>query len=183
MSTKIEDSIVIGRRVKYLFQKLSNKYHSPQQTYITPQTVNCYVSPEVRQIKEMLVDLSQSLSENITGSHPSPLPPIILDALAFCREGETLEEQEANNDYELATLLLIAGWDFAKVAIVIARTQEQEDEDLLNADFDYGEKVVRAVFKKDFVREAMEAMSLWKRDQGIPLSEIDPHKLGLSDFY
>lgn len=182
MSTDIEDSIVMGRRTKYFFQKLRNKHNPPQYPYTTSQTVNCYVSPEEKRIKELLVEFSQSLSENIANPPSSTLPFTVLDAIEFCREGETLEDQEANNDYELATVLLIAGWDFSRVAVAIARTQEQEDDDLTKGCFDYGENVARIVYKKNFVREAMKAMSLWKREQGIPLHEIDPEKLELGDY-
>lgn len=184
MSTSIEDSIVIGRRTKYFFQKLRNKNNPPQYPYTTSKTVNCYVAPEVRQLKEMLADFSQSLSESRENA-PAPAPTLpftVLDAIEFCREGETLEEQEANNDFELATLLLIAGWDFAKVAIAISRTQEQEDDELTKGCFDYGEKVVRIVYKKNFVRKAMAAMILWKSENNIPLNEIDPEKLELGDY-
>lgn len=184
MPANIEDSIVIGRRTKYFLQRLRNKQSPPQHPYTTSKTVNCYVAPEVRQLKELLADFSQSLSENRENA-PAPvstLPFTVLDAIEFCREGETLEDQEANNDYELATLLLIAGWDFGKVAIAIARTQEQEDDDLTKGCFDYGENVARIVYKKNFVREAMAAMILWKSENSIPINEIDPEKLELGDY-
>lgn len=183
MSVSIEERIVEGRRLKYRFQKLRNQLDPPQYPYTSFDTVNCYVSPEEKTLRDYLTEMTRELDETIaTNRQLSSLPYIVIEAIKFCREDETLEDLEVNNDYELATLLLIAGWDFAKVAEVIARTQEQEDDDLIDACFDYGEKVARAVYKKDFVREGMEAMSLWKHRQDIAHDEIDPHKLGLGSF-
>ena len=174
MEDSIDDLIVKKRRAKYRNQGLDMlcaKQHSPaavKQDFF------------IDSLYEMHLFFERMGEETRL---PDELPPKVVNAIIDWRADGNPEDKAINNDLELATILLIAGWDFIRAAVVIARTKVQKDCELKIKDLRYGMKVVTELFKSKYTQSAIREMALWKRDRGIPLSETNPDKLNLQDYY
>ena len=174
MEVNIDDLIVEKRRAKYRNQGLDRICATESSS--TPVKQDFFIDS----LYEMHL-LFERMEDEVR--LPDELPPKVVNAIIDWRADGNPEDKAINNDLELATILLIAGWDFIRAAVVIARTKVQKDCELKIKDLRYGMKVVTELFKSKYTQSAIREMALWKRDRGIPLSETNPDKLNLQDYY
>ncbi len=174
MEVNIDDVIVDQRRKKYRYQGLDK----------IPATQNSSATVKQNFLIDSLYEmhlLFERMGEETR--LPDELPPAVVDAIIDWRADGDPEYKAINNDLELATILLVAGWDFIRAAVVIARTKVQDDCELTIKDLRYAMKVITELFKSKYTQSAIQEMALWKRERGIPLTETNPDKLRLKDYY
>ena len=174
MEVNIDDLIVEKRRAKYRNQGLDRICATESSS--TPVKQDFFIDS----LYEMHL-LFERMEDEVR--LPDELPPAVVDAIVDWRADGNSEDKAISNDLELGTILLVAGWDFIRAAVVIARTKVQDDCELTIKDLRYGMKVVTELFKSKYTQLAIREMALWKRDRGIALTETNPNKLNLQDYY
>ena len=174
MEDSIDDLIVEKRRSKYRSQGLERICATESSSAPVKQDFFIDSLYEMHLLFERMDDETRL---------PDELPPKVIDAIIDWRADGNPEDKAINNDLELATILLIAGWDFIRAGVVIARTKVAKDCELTISDLSYGMKVVTELFKSKYTQSAIQDMALWKRNRGIPLTETNPDKLNLKDYY